>query len=160
MRPVDTAATDRAWLFYTNGTTGRPKGAVLSHRNLLFMSHCYYADIDWLDERDTNLHAGPLSHGAGLYALPHLLRGGHQVAVAFRGRDDSRGAPGALAGLDVHGADHADPAGPCAGDRRCRSAQPADDLLWRRSDVCGRPRSRFAVFWTRLYHLYGRASHR
>jgi long-chain acyl-CoA synthetase len=81
MRPVDSAPTERAWLFYTSGTTGRPKGAVLTHRNLLFMSHCYYADIDTVDERDTNLHAAPLSHGAGLYALPHLLRGGHQVVL-------------------------------------------------------------------------------
>jgi acyl-CoA synthetase (AMP-forming)/AMP-acid ligase II len=81
MRPIGCKPTDRAWLFYTSGTTGRPKGAVLSHRNLLFMSHCYYADIETVDERDTNLHAGPLSHGAGLYALPHLLRGGHQVVL-------------------------------------------------------------------------------
>jgi len=79
--PAELAPDAMAWLFYTSGTTGRPKGAVLTHRNLLFMSHCYYADIDKLDERDSCLHAGPLSHGAGLYALPHLLKGGHQVVL-------------------------------------------------------------------------------
>ena len=75
------AADDCAWLFYTSGTTGRPKGAVLTHRNLLFMSQCYYADIDEIDERDTHVLAAPVSHGAGLYALPFLLKGAHQVVL-------------------------------------------------------------------------------
>src|SRR5881227_1839040 len=80
-RPEPGLPADRAWLFYTSGTTGRPKGAVLSHRNLLFMSQCYYADIDRLDERDTHLCAAPVSHGAGLYALPFLLQGAHQIVL-------------------------------------------------------------------------------
>ncbi len=79
--PARLAPEERAWLFYTSGTTGRPKGAVLSHRNLLFMSQCYWADIDRLDERDTHLCAAPLSHGAGLYALAHILQGGHQIVL-------------------------------------------------------------------------------
>jgi long-chain acyl-CoA synthetase len=81
VRPEPGMPTDRAWLFYTSGTTGRPKGAVLSHRNLLFMSQGYYADIDLIDERDTHLLAAPVSHGAGLYALPFLLKGGHQIVL-------------------------------------------------------------------------------
>ena len=73
--------TDRAWLFYTSGTTGRPKGATLTHRNLIYASYCYYADIAPLDERDTHLLAAPVSHGAGLYALPFLLKGAHQIVL-------------------------------------------------------------------------------
>ena len=63
---------------------------MLTHRNLLFASQCYYADIDRLDECDTHLLAAPVSHGAGLYALPFLLKGGHQVVLPhFDGRPTS-----------------------------------------------------------------------
>jgi long-chain acyl-CoA synthetase len=70
---------EEAWIFYTSGTTGRPKGAILTHRHLLFCAQVYYADIDFIDDRDCMLHAAPLSHGAGLYALPHIARGSHQI---------------------------------------------------------------------------------
>jgi len=70
-----------AWLFYTSGTTGRPKGALLTHRNLLFACHCYYADIDSIGVEDTILHAAPLTHGSGLYGLAHIARGSHNVIL-------------------------------------------------------------------------------
>jgi acyl-CoA synthetase (AMP-forming)/AMP-acid ligase II len=89
------AADAEAWLFYTSGTTGRPKGAMLTHRNLLFASHCYYADIDPLGPEDTILHAAPLSHGSGLYALAHVARGSHNVILP--GAFDPEGIFAALA---------------------------------------------------------------
>ncbi|MEO8740194.1 MAG: AMP-binding protein [Casimicrobiaceae bacterium] len=66
--------TDPAWLFYTSGTTGRPKGVVLTHGNLLAMSRCFLVDVASVDPGDALLHPAPLSHGSGLYVVPHVLR--------------------------------------------------------------------------------------
>jgi len=84
---VDRGPDDPAWLFYTSGTTGRPKGATLTNRNLLLMSLSYYADIDAVRPQDSVLHAAPLSHGSGLYGLPHIARGAVSVIPHSGGVD-------------------------------------------------------------------------
>ena len=77
--PPHTDASAIAWLFYTSGTTGRSKGAMLSHRNLTAMAVAHLADIDAPDENCSLVHAAPMSHGSGLYILPYVLRGASQV---------------------------------------------------------------------------------
>jgi long-chain acyl-CoA synthetase len=75
--PVDRDAL--AWLFYTSGTTGRPKGAMLTHGNLSFVTASWLADLTPMSETDVTLHAAPLSHGAGFHALAATARGARQV---------------------------------------------------------------------------------
>lgn len=84
---VDRLPDDPAWLFYTSGTTGRPKGATLTNRNLLMMSLSHLADIDTVMPGDSIIHPAPLSHGSGMYALPHVARGAVNVIPQSGGLD-------------------------------------------------------------------------
>ncbi len=77
--PPSTESSTLAWLFYTSGTTGRSKGAMLSHRSLIAMTVAHLADIDNPDEECSLIHGAPMSHGSGLYVLPYVLRGARQV---------------------------------------------------------------------------------
>jgi long-chain acyl-CoA synthetase len=83
------APGDLAWLFYTSGTTGKPKGVMLTHRNLLTMALTYFADVDPVDARDAIVYAAPMSHGAGIYALPHMVAGARHVVPASGGFDSA-----------------------------------------------------------------------
>ncbi len=77
--PPTTDPATLAWLFYTSGTTGRSKGAMLSHRNLMAMTVAHLADFDSPDENCSLIHGAPMSHGSGLYIPPYVLRGARQV---------------------------------------------------------------------------------
>lgn len=80
-------ADDPAWLFYTSGTTGRPKGAILTHRNLAAMTQGYFTDVDTIGPGDAIVHAAPMSHGSGLYILPHVAAGALQIIPESGGFD-------------------------------------------------------------------------
>jgi len=83
--PTPCAPDDLAWLFYTSGTTGRPKGAMLSHNVLSLASHAYAAEVDPVMRGDTILHAAPMSHGSGCYIMAHVARLGVQVVAESGG---------------------------------------------------------------------------
>ena len=96
-----TPPTALAWLFYTSGTTGRPKGAMLSFRNLAQMTHSYFCDVDAVSREGRLLHAAPLSHGSGLYNFTHLAHGAAQVVPESGGFDPAEVAVLLAAHRDV-----------------------------------------------------------
>jgi long-chain acyl-CoA synthetase len=79
MPVVPRDGNDLAWLFYTSGTTGRPKGAMLTHRVLAQASFAYLTEVDAAAPGDSILHAAPMSHGSGLYMMAHVGRRGINV---------------------------------------------------------------------------------
>jgi long-chain acyl-CoA synthetase len=85
--PVDRRPEDLAWIFYTSGTTGQPKGAMLTHRNLMTMAVAYLADIDFLTPDDCLFHLAAQSHATGLFGLSHIAKATHQVLPPSGGFD-------------------------------------------------------------------------
>ncbi|GAA5091807.1 AMP-binding protein [Nocardia iowensis] len=72
--PALVGPEDPAWLFYTSGTTGRSKGATLTHRNLMAATLSALADLG--DAADASLlHLTPMSHAGGLFGIVSVARG-------------------------------------------------------------------------------------
>jgi fatty-acyl-CoA synthase len=67
---------DPCWFFFTSGTTGRSKAAVLTHGQMAFVVTNHLADLmPGTTENDASLVVAPLSHGAGIHQLVQTARG-------------------------------------------------------------------------------------
>ncbi|MEN0140060.1 MAG: AMP-binding protein [Rhodococcus sp. (in: high G+C Gram-positive bacteria)] len=71
-----------AWLPYTSGTTGEPKGVMLSHRSVLACARNLMVELDAIQSDDVVLHVAPLTHLSGYLSVPYTLRGASHVCVA------------------------------------------------------------------------------
>lgn len=73
---------DPCWFFFTSGTTGRSKAAVLTHGQMAFVITNHNADLfPATTEQDVSLVVAPLSHGAGVHQLGQVMRGACTVLL-------------------------------------------------------------------------------
>ena len=84
---VARSAEDLCWLFYTSGTTGRPKGVRITHGMAMATSLAYPVDVDPVTSADAAFYAAPMSHGAGIYAPVHVLKGAGHICPVSGGFD-------------------------------------------------------------------------
>lgn len=82
-QPADVDRDHPAWFFYTSGTTGRPKAGVLTHGQLDYVVCNHLCDLmPATTEQDASLCVAPLSHGAGIHALPQVARGAATILLS------------------------------------------------------------------------------
>lgn len=80
---------DHAWYFFTSGTSGRPKAAVLTHDHMGFVVTNHLNDLmPGTTEEDVQLVVAPLSHGAGVHAVDQVAKGAATV-LPMAGRMDT-----------------------------------------------------------------------
>ena len=80
--PADVAHDHPCWFFYTSGTTGRSKAAILTHGQMEFVVTNHLCDLmPGTTEHDVSLVVAPLSHGAGIHALTQVARGAATVLM-------------------------------------------------------------------------------
>src|SRR3954452_16618829 len=81
--PADVDRDHPAWFFYTSGTTGRPKAGVLTHGQMDYVVCNHLCDLmPRTTENDASLVVAPLSHGAGVHALPQVARGAPSILLS------------------------------------------------------------------------------
>jgi fatty-acyl-CoA synthase len=74
---------DPCWFFFTSGTTGRPKAAVLTHGQMAFVITSHLCDLmPGTTEKDASLVVAPLSHGAGIHQLAQVARAAKTVLLS------------------------------------------------------------------------------
>ena len=82
-QPADVDRDHPAWFFYTSGTTGRPKAGVLTHGQMDYVVCNHLCDLmPATTEQDASLVVAPLSHGAGIHALPQIARGAATILLS------------------------------------------------------------------------------
>ncbi|MET8794990.1 AMP-binding protein [Nocardia sp. NPDC004568] len=84
----DVTVGQHAWYFFTSGTSGTPKAAVLTHEQMGFVTLNHLCDLmPGTGVGDVSLAVAPLSHGAGIHLLPQIARGARTVIPVAAGLD-------------------------------------------------------------------------